>query len=97
MFGADFQEKLSHQHYLLVSHVVRLGVCGGVRPGPLAKVAPACRQVGAGAVGCELLKGFALMGLGAGGSGGVTVADMDHVELSNLSRQFLFRSQDIQT
>ncbi|XP_068838031.1 ubiquitin-like modifier-activating enzyme 7 isoform X4 [Capricornis sumatraensis] len=68
VFGADFQEKLSHQHYLLV---------------------------GAGAVGCELLKGFALMGLGAGGSGGVTVADMDHVELSNLSRQFLFRSQDI--
>ncbi|OWK02406.1 UBA7 [Cervus elaphus hippelaphus] len=68
VFGADFQEKLSHQHYLLV---------------------------GAGAVGCELLKGFALMGLGAGGRGGVTVADMDHVELSNLSRQFLFRSQDV--
>ncbi|XP_020771566.2 ubiquitin-like modifier-activating enzyme 7 [Odocoileus virginianus] len=68
VFGADFQEKLSHQRYFLV---------------------------GAGAVGCELLKGFALMGLGAGGRGGVTVADMDHVELSNLSRQFLFRSQDV--
>ncbi|XP_012494082.1 PREDICTED: ubiquitin-like modifier-activating enzyme 7 isoform X5 [Propithecus coquereli] len=51
-------------------------------------------QVGAGAIGCELLKGFALMGLGAGGSGGLTVADMDHVERSNLSRQFLFRPQD---
>ncbi|XP_057562522.1 ubiquitin-like modifier-activating enzyme 7 isoform X2 [Hippopotamus amphibius kiboko] len=51
--------------------------------------------VGAGAIGCELLKGFALVGLGAGGSGGVTVADMDHVERSNLSRQFLFRPQDI--
>ncbi|XP_045386162.1 ubiquitin-like modifier-activating enzyme 7 isoform X3 [Lemur catta] len=51
--------------------------------------------VGAGAIGCELLKGFALMGLGAGGSGGLTVADMDHVERSNLSRQFLFRPQDI--
>ncbi|XP_030723018.1 ubiquitin-like modifier-activating enzyme 7 isoform X2 [Globicephala melas] len=50
--------------------------------------------VGAGAIGCELLKGFALVGLGAGGSGGVTVADMDHVERSNLSRQFLFRPQD---
>uniref|UniRef100_A0A2K6V6Z4 Ubiquitin-like modifier-activating enzyme 7 n=1 Tax=Saimiri boliviensis boliviensis TaxID=39432 RepID=A0A2K6V6Z4_SAIBB len=51
--------------------------------------------VGAGAIGCELLKGFALVGLGAGNSGGLTVADMDHIELSNLSRQFLFRSQDI--
>lgn len=51
--------------------------------------------VGAGAIGCELLKGFAMVGLGAGSSGGVTVADMDHVERSNLSRQFLFRLQDI--
>ncbi|XP_004451912.1 ubiquitin-like modifier-activating enzyme 7 [Dasypus novemcinctus] len=50
---------------------------------------------GAGAVGCELLKGFALVGLGARGGGGVTVADMDHIERSNLSRQFLFRPQDI--
>ncbi|XP_014932558.2 ubiquitin-like modifier-activating enzyme 7 isoform X1 [Acinonyx jubatus] len=51
--------------------------------------------VGAGAIGCELLKGFALVGLGAGASGGVTIADMDHIERSNLSRQFLFRTQDI--
>jgi molybdopterin/thiamine biosynthesis adenylyltransferase len=51
--------------------------------------------VGAGAIGCEMLKGFALVGLGAGGGGGVVVADMDHIERSNLSRQFLFRPQDI--
>uniref|UniRef100_A0A673VDB6 Ubiquitin like modifier activating enzyme 7 n=1 Tax=Suricata suricatta TaxID=37032 RepID=A0A673VDB6_SURSU len=51
--------------------------------------------VGAGAIGCELLKGFALVGLGAGTSGGVTVADMDHIERSNLSRQFLFSTVDI--
>ncbi|XP_036905588.1 ubiquitin-like modifier-activating enzyme 7 isoform X3 [Sturnira hondurensis] len=51
--------------------------------------------VGAGAIGCELLKGFALVGLGLRGRGGVTVADMDHVERSNLSRQFLFRPEDI--
>lgn len=51
--------------------------------------------MGAGAIGCELLKSFALVGLGAGPSGGVTVADMDHVEHSNLSRQFLFTTQDI--
>ncbi|XP_064452005.1 ubiquitin-like modifier-activating enzyme 7 isoform X3 [Mirounga angustirostris] len=54
-----------------------------------------CAPVGAGAIGCELLKGFALVGLGAGASGGVTVADMDHIERSNLSRQFLFRTQDV--
>ncbi|XP_008701996.1 ubiquitin-like modifier-activating enzyme 7 [Ursus maritimus] len=51
--------------------------------------------VGAGAIGCELLKGFALVGLGTAAGRGVTVADMDHIERSNLSRQFLFRTQDI--
>ncbi|XP_045713436.1 ubiquitin-like modifier-activating enzyme 7 [Phyllostomus hastatus] len=51
--------------------------------------------VGAGAIGCELLKGFALVGLGLRGRGAVTVADMDHVERSNLSRQFLFRPRDV--
>jgi len=53
--------------------------------------------VGAGAIGCELLKNFALLGLGcdqaAGGS--VTVTDMDMIEKSNLNRQFLFRTWDI--
>ncbi|GAA6221943.1 ubiquitin-like modifier-activating enzyme 1 [Lates japonicus] len=51
--------------------------------------------VGAGAIGCELLKNFALVGLGAGEEGQITVTDMDFIERSNLNRQFLFRSQDI--
>lgn len=51
--------------------------------------------VGAGAIGCELLKNFALIGLGAGKGGHITVTDMDSIERSNLNRQFLFRSQDI--
>ncbi|KAJ3601889.1 hypothetical protein NHX12_029651 [Muraenolepis orangiensis] len=51
--------------------------------------------VGAGAIGCELLKNFALMGLGAGEGGHITITDMDHIERSNLNRQFLFRSHDI--
>jgi len=50
--------------------------------------------VGAGAIGCELLKNFAMMGLGCDG-GNVTVTDMDMIEKSNLNRQFLFRSWDI--
>ena len=51
--------------------------------------------VGSGAIGCELLKNMAMMGVGAGPSGYVTVTDMDVIEKSNLSRQFLFRADDI--
>eukprot|EP01133_Synstelium_polycarpum_P018226 gene18226-21804_t len=52
--------------------------------------------VGAGAIGCEMLKNFAMMGLGCGEKGLVHVTDMDTIEKSNLNRQFLFRSSDIQ-
>ncbi|PSN34011.1 Ubiquitin-like modifier-activating enzyme 1 [Blattella germanica] len=52
--------------------------------------------VGAGAIGCELLKNFAMMGIGAGEGGQVTVTDMDLIEKSNLNRQFLFRPSDVQ-
>ena len=51
--------------------------------------------VGAGAIGCEMLKNWALMGVGAGEGGNVHVTDMDTIEKSNLSRQFLFRTGDI--
>ncbi|NWH83233.1 UBA1 enzyme, partial [Piaya cayana] len=51
--------------------------------------------VGAGAIGCELLKNFAMMGLAAGPDGDLTVTDMDTVALSNLPRQLLYRSADI--
>uniref|UniRef100_A0A8C9VVV5 E1 ubiquitin-activating enzyme n=1 Tax=Scleropages formosus TaxID=113540 RepID=A0A8C9VVV5_SCLFO len=50
--------------------------------------------VGAGAIGCELLKNFAMMGL-ACGDGEVIVTDMDTIEKSNLNRQFLFRPWDV--
>uniref|UniRef100_A0A8C5HKI7 E1 ubiquitin-activating enzyme n=1 Tax=Gouania willdenowi TaxID=441366 RepID=A0A8C5HKI7_GOUWI len=50
--------------------------------------------VGAGAIGCELLKNFAMMGL-ASGDGEVIVTDMDTIEKSNLNRQFLFRPSDV--
>lgn len=57
---------------------------------------PTCpRQVGAGAIGCELLKNFAMVGLGCGPEGSVTVTDMDTIEKSNLNRQFLFRPWDV--
>ena len=52
--------------------------------------------VGAGAIGCEVLKNWSLIGLGEKGAGGkILVTDMDRIEKSNLSRQLLFRSSDI--
>jgi ubiquitin-activating enzyme E1 len=51
--------------------------------------------IGAGAIGCELLKNFALMGVSCDAKGLVHVTDMDIIEKSNLSRQFLFRMSDV--
>jgi ubiquitin-activating enzyme E1 len=53
--------------------------------------------VGSGAIGCEMLKNWAMMGVGTGANGGVVLTDPDTIEKSNLSRQFLFRSWDIQS
>jgi len=51
--------------------------------------------VGAGALGCEFLKDFAMMGISTGPRGLLTITDDDVIEKSNLSRQFLFRDWDI--
>lgn len=51
--------------------------------------------VGAGAIGCEMLKNWAMIGLGVGPKGKIIVTDMDSIEKSNLNRQFLFRPKDV--
>ena len=51
--------------------------------------------VGSGAIGCEMLKNWAMMGVGTGERGSITVTDLDTIEKSNLNRQFLFRPADL--
>lgn len=51
--------------------------------------------VGCGALGCEFLKNFAMLGVACGPNGLVTVTDNDRIEVSNLSRQFLFREENV--
>lgn len=52
-------------------------------------------QIGCGAIGCEMLKNYAMLGV-ATNEGLITVTDNDLIEKSNLNRQFLFRSKDLQ-
>lgn len=52
-------------------------------------------MVGAGALGCEYIKAFALMGVGCSDDGKVYVTDNDNIEVSNLNRQFLFRKNNV--
>ncbi len=50
--------------------------------------------VGAGALGCEFVKNYACLGISCG-TGRTHITDMDRIELTNLSRQFLFRNHHI--
>jgi len=51
--------------------------------------------VGSGAIGCELLKNLAFLNVSSKDNGHITLTDPDHIEKSNLNRQFLFRNSHI--
>lgn len=51
--------------------------------------------VGSGAIGCEMLKNWSMIGLATGPNGIIHVTDLDTIEKSNLNRQFLFRPKDL--
>ena len=52
-------------------------------------------MVGAGALGCEFLKTFAMMGIATENNNKLYVTDNDNIEISNLNRQFLFNKTSI--
>lgn len=52
--------------------------------------------VGAGAIGCEILKTLVMLGVGAGVGGHIYICDMGRVKKSDTALHILFRSQDLE-
>ena len=86
--------------YLPINQTMDLTYTNEVAYRPSAEVALKlknlkCFMVGSGAIGCELLKNLVSVGTATSEKSYIKVTDPDHIEVSNLSRQFLFRSENV--
>lgn len=88
------EAKKDHYLYDLNSRYDNLRLCIGQHN--LQKLQGAnLFMIGAGAIGCELLKNYSMQGIATQFSGQIIVTDPDIIENSNLSRQFLFREKHL--
>lgn len=86
----EVPEDLSHE---LTRYVGQTCVFGSAIQEKINNASVFC--VGSGAIGCELLKCMAMMGIASNEGANLYVTDMDTIEKSNLNRQFLFRPYDV--